>query len=107
MAGWEAAVPSSVLSRSKPSIKLRIARWLGLLCVLAFTVLGVIYVDKSMDLPWPEGPQRYGFYGNQLPTHWVCGDGHDHYSLPFWFGGLLCAIPTALWWLVWPRKKRG
>jgi hypothetical protein len=102
---WVGSIRSSRLGPVKPSWKLRIARWLGLCAIAAFTVLGVAYNERSMDLPWT-GDSRYGFYGNGLPTHWICDDGHDHYSLPFWMGALVCAIPTALWWFVWPRRPR-
>jgi hypothetical protein len=105
---WEAPVPSSVLSRPRPSRKLWLARVLGTLAVVAFTVAGLFVIDRSMDLPWdgPTGNERYGFHGNRQPKVWICNDGHRHYSLPFWAGAVVCAIPTALWWLVWPRKSQ-
>lgn len=99
-------MPSSVLFRPKPSKKLWVARALGLTLVAAFSVLGAVWSDRSMDLPWgSDDNARVGFYGNTLPTHWVCSEGHAHYSAPFWAGALFFAIPTALLWFAWPRRR--
>lgn len=81
-------------------------RIVGVLGVVAFTGLGLFWIDRSVDLPWPDGNERYGFYGNGWPKTWVCADGHDHRSLPFWFGGLACALFAAPFWLMWPRAPR-
>jgi hypothetical protein len=106
---WVDSIRSSRLAPQRPSWKLRILRWLGLLAIIGCTIVGMIRVaeDRSLDLPWdgPTGKERYGLYGNGLPQHWVCGDGHDHYSLPYWMLSLACAVPTALFWFVWPRKR--
>lgn len=104
---WEAGGPASA-PRLEPSKKLWAARIIGLLAVAAFSVLGALSVDRSLDLPWDgwTGNERVGFYGNTTPTRWVCGDGHDHYSAPFWSGAVVFALPTALFWLVWPRRRR-
>lgn len=107
---WANSIRSSRLALVKPSWKLRILRWLGLLAIVGSTVVGIVRVeqDRSMDLPWdgPTGKERYGFYGNGWPRVWECEDGHEHHSLPYWTLSLACALPTALFWFALPRKKR-
>jgi hypothetical protein len=105
---WATSLPRSQLARPKASKKLLAARAIGLAAVIAFTFLGLTS-PSSLDVPWdgPSGNERFGFYQNGLPTRWICDEGHEHYSLPFWAGAVACAVPTALWWLVWPRKRVG
>jgi hypothetical protein len=103
---WARSLPRSELARPKASKKLWVARVAGVLGICLFTVMGITW-EPSWDLPWhgSSGNERYGFFRNGLPRIWTCDDGHDHYSLPFWAGAVACAVPTALWWLVWPRKN--
>jgi hypothetical protein len=101
---WAASAPATALAAPRASWKLWVGRVVALLGVAAFTGLGIVRTDQSMDLPWG-GNDRYGFYQNGLPVQWVCPDGHDHWSLPFWMGAAAFAVPAAIWWLVYPRRR--
>jgi hypothetical protein len=71
--------------------------------VLVLGSLGAFW-ERSLDVPWDN--LRLGFFGNRLPAVWVCDSGHQHYSIPFWLGAVLVAIPTALLWLTGARPRR-
>jgi hypothetical protein len=104
---WSVAAPSSILSRPRKAVL--VLRALAAVLVLAgpaLSITGQLWGDRSMDLPW--GDQvRVGLYRNGLPVHWVCGEGHDHYSAPFWLASVaLSSGGLLVWWLSGRRKKR-
>lgn len=93
-ATWVASV------RSTPRADLRrTPRWLlvlqglGLLAAAALATLG-FFRERSLDLDLDLGDHspHLGLHGQRLPTAWICPDGHQHYSLPYWMGGLLIAL---------------
>ena len=69
-----------------------------------FGVAGFIRT-MSMDVPLPNNV-RLGFFGNSWPVRWTCPEGHDHWSVPYWFGTLSLALMTALAWRAWARRLR-
>jgi hypothetical protein len=81
----------------------------GLLLLLSGPVLftiGLSWGDRSMDFPIP-GSVRPGLYGFAMPKHWVCSDGHDHYSAPFWLGAIVASgLGGGAWGLLARRFRR-
>jgi hypothetical protein len=78
----------------------RAPRWLRVVRALVFLAAGVFamvgfFREKSLDLDLPEGSPHLGFHGQRLPEAWICSDDHQHYSLPFWMGGVLIALGAA------------
>jgi hypothetical protein len=103
---WSVAAPSIV---SRPRKAILVLRALAVVLVLAgpaLSITGQLWGDRSMDLPW--GDQvRVGLYRNGLPVHWLCGEGHDHYSAPFWLASVaLSSGGLLIWWLSGRREKR-
>jgi hypothetical protein len=78
-------------------------RIVGTLGAIALAAMGP-YRERSLDLPLPH-ELRVGLFKNGGPLHWTCPEGHDHWSIPFWMGALLVAIPTFALWLVSPKKR--
>jgi drug/metabolite transporter (DMT)-like permease len=104
-AAW--SVPASAaLERSR-----RAPAWvhaLGVVLVLTGPVLftiGLSWGDRSMDLPL-SGNVRPGLRGFGMPTRWVCADGHDHWSAPFWLGAVLVSLTGGGAWSLLARRLR-
>jgi hypothetical protein len=103
---WSVAAPPTVSKHRKAVLVLRVLAAVLVLAGPALSITGQLWGDRSMDLPW--GDQvRVGLYRNGLPVHWVCGDGHDHFSAPFWLASVAISSGGLLvWWLSGRRKKR-
>jgi hypothetical protein len=96
---------SEGIAARRPSIAVRVLRWIGVLLSIALAVLGATW-KRSLDLPWT-GTVRYGLYGNGLPTRWRCAEGHDHRSIPFWMAVLTVALITLVLFVrPWRRSSR-
>lgn len=78
-------------------------RVVGTIGAIALAAMGP-YRDRSLDLPLPHDV-RVGLFGNGAPMHWTCDEGHDHWSIPFWMGALLVAVPTIVLWFVAAKKR--
>lgn len=85
--------------------------WLGAAILVSVLLLGFavhggwsLARDRSMDLV-AQNDVHVGFYGASWFAHWICSDGHDHWSAPYWFGILLLAPPTGLFWYGWSRRR--
>jgi len=61
--------------------------------------------DQSMDVPLPEN-RRVGFYGLGGARRWVCGEGHEHLSAPYWVGALGAVGVTGLCFTAYRRLSR-
>jgi hypothetical protein len=81
----------------------RILRGIGLVAAGGLTVFGFFWkrsLDLDLDLGLGEASPHLGFHGQRLPESWVCSEGHQHYSIPFWMGGLILALAAvALGWI--------
>lgn len=105
--------PTAISVRETEVVPVRsgtIARriWLIVAVVLSlgtpvFGVAGFLRT-MSMDVPLPNNV-RLGFFGNGWPVRWTCPEGHDHWSVPYWFGTLGLILFTALAWRAWARRR--
>ncbi len=98
--------PELAPARPRPIVK-RIWLVLAIGLSVGAPVFGVLGFTRtmSMDIPLPNNV-RLGFFGNQWPVRWTCPEGHDHWSLPYWFGTLSLALMTTLAWRAWARRRR-
>jgi hypothetical protein len=78
-------------------------RVVGTLAAVTLAAMGP-FRQRSLDLPLPHDV-RVGLFRNGAPVHWTCDEGHDHWSIPFWMGALLVAVPTSALWLVAADKR--
>ena len=69
---------------------------------IAFGVVGILRTS-SMDVPW--GNMRIGFYENGWPERWVCPQGHDHWSAPYWSGAVMLLLVSAILWRAWQVRR--
>jgi len=101
---WSVPRSAETIAADRPSLVVRILRWVGVLAALALAVLGATW-KKSLDLPGT-GNVRFGLHGNGWPSRWQCSDGHDHRSIPFWMAWLVvAAITLVLFARPWRARK--
>lgn len=98
---------ASVRSTGRAEVR-RAPRWLRILRAMGFLAAGVLamvgfFRERSLDLDLGDDSPHLGFHGQQLPQAWICPEGHQHYSIPFWMGGLLIALTAAA---LGPLQKR-
>jgi hypothetical protein len=106
-AAWSVATPPPARRSGAWVLVARlVAAGLGLGGPILFAV-GLTRGHRSMDLH-TDGPIRVGLLGNGLlPVHWICHEGHDHYSVPFWLAALgLSVSGVLLWWRSGRRHVR-
>lgn len=84
-----------------------VAAVLALLASIAFFLDATrrLREDRSMDVPFP-GNRRVGFFGMDGFKDWVCNEGHEHLSAPYWTGALLAVAITTLLAFVFFRLAR-
>lgn len=77
---------------------------IGFIAAGGLTVFGFFW-KRSLDLDpgLGEGSPHLGFHGQRLPEAWVCAEGHQHYSIPFWMGGVTLTLAAAA--LGWIQKR--
>ena len=75
----------------------------ALIGAVAFGVWGILRTS-SLDVPW--GNVRVGFYENGWPQRWVCAQGHDHWSAPYWSGAVMLLALSALLGRAWRTRMR-
>jgi hypothetical protein len=72
---------------------------------LMLTLVMGITRTRSLDVPLPNNV-RLGFFENGWPKRWVCSDGHDHWSFPYWSGAIGFAAVAVVFWSGWRRHRR-
>jgi hypothetical protein len=81
---------------------------IGLVAAVAVTVFGFFWKRSlDLDLGLGEGSPHLGFHGQRLPEAWVCAEGHQHYSIPFWMGGVILALAAVALGRIQKRLARG
>jgi hypothetical protein len=105
-ATWVAEVGSTARAEVRRAPRWRrILRAIGLLGAGGLAMVG-FFRERSLDLALDGELPHFGLHGQQLPHAWICPEGHQHYSIPYWMGGLLVALPAAALGLVRPLKSR-
>ena len=79
---------------------------LSSIALVGFAVATVDRVRGDRSLDFVANGIHLGFYGMEGVKRWTCGEGHDHWSAPYWvgllgLGGLVCLV-----WSRWARAHR-